>query len=87
MINKDQPIYFFVRWRGFKEPYRQDSLSFKKAMELFKQEVETIKSMVLKEGMVNIAGLTSFTEVIKSKIFIKRYDGRKALKEIQKEAK
>lgn len=87
MTSKDQPIYSFVRWRGFKEPHRQDNLSFKKAMELFKQEVETIKSMVLKEGMVNIAGLTSFTGIMKGKTFIKKFDGRKALKEMQKETK
>ncbi|MEM2919105.1 MAG: hypothetical protein QXY62_06375 [Candidatus Altiarchaeota archaeon] len=84
MENENQgKIYSFVRWRGFKEPYRQDNLSLKEAKALFKQEVDAIKYMVLQNGMVSIAGLMSFTGIMKGKIFIRKYDGRKALKQVQ----
>jgi len=85
MENDNQvKIYSFVRWRGFKEPYRQDNLTLTEAMELYKQEVEAIKYMVLQDGMVSIAGLMSFTGIMKGKTFVKKYDGRKALKDVQK---
>ena len=85
-MNKDQSkIYSFIRWRGLKEPFQQDNLTLAEAMELYKQEVEAIKYMVLQDGMVSVAGLMSFTGIMKGKVFIRKYDGRKALKEIQKE--
>jgi len=86
MTNKDQPVYSFVRWRGLKEPFQQDNLTYVEAMELFKQEIETIKHIVLQDGLVSVAELMSFTGIMKGKTFIKKYDGRKALKEMQKEA-
>src|SRR4030066_1710384 len=82
--NNQAKIYSFVRWRGLKEPYRQDNLALAEAMELFKQEVEAIKYMIAKGDLISIAGLMSFTGIMKGKTFIKRYDGRKALKDVQK---
>ena len=85
MKNDNQAkIYSFVRWRGFKEPFRQDNLTLAEAMELFKQEVGAIKYMVAKDDLISIAGLTSFTGIMKGRTFIKKYDGRKALKDVQK---
>jgi hypothetical protein len=85
--NNQAKLYSFVKWRGFKEPFQQDNLNLNEAMELYKQEVEVIKHLILQDGLINIAGLMSFTGIMKGKTFIKKYNGRRALKDIQKKRK